>query len=134
MFTFLPAEMVCFIILMNDISFWESPGIETLQKRYKVDAGGQCGQIFVQKLALQLFNGDNHQAAFRILSDFRKGKFGWTALERPPRSEFELLALTLVVQILKATLKLRNEIHDAYIAFDLRTCGKLKIGDLDHKW
>ncbi|KAL4651990.1 hypothetical protein ACB092_01G200600 [Castanea dentata] len=31
-----------------------------------------------------LFNGDIHQAAFRILSDFRKGKFGWIALERPP--------------------------------------------------
>lgn len=38
---------------------------------------------YVQKLANQLFNGDNHQAAFRILSDFRKGKFGWMALERP---------------------------------------------------
>ncbi|RZS25957.1 hypothetical protein BHM03_00059239, partial [Ensete ventricosum] len=43
-------------------------------------------QIFLQKLALQLFSGDVSQAAFRILSDFRKGKFGWVALERPPRS------------------------------------------------
>lgn len=40
---------------------------------------------FVHKLAVQLFNGDTHQAAFRILTDFRKGKFGWIALERPPR-------------------------------------------------
>jgi len=39
---------------------------------------------FVQKLAIHLFNGDIHQAAFRILSDFRKGKFGWIALEQPP--------------------------------------------------
>lgn len=38
---------------------------------------------YVEKLARQLFNGDNNQAAFRILSDFRKGKFGWMALERP---------------------------------------------------
>ncbi|KAJ6938805.1 hypothetical protein NC651_005290 [Populus alba x Populus x berolinensis] len=28
--------------------------------------------------------GDSHQAAFRILSDFRKGKCGWVALARPP--------------------------------------------------
>ncbi|CAI0448902.1 unnamed protein product [Linum tenue] len=41
--------------------------------------------LFVQKLALHLFSGDTHQAAFRILADFRKGKFGWVALERPPR-------------------------------------------------
>lgn len=40
---------------------------------------------FVEKLALNVFSGDVHQAAFRILADFRKGKFGWTALERPPR-------------------------------------------------
>lgn len=40
---------------------------------------------FVHKLALKLFGGDVHQAAFRILTDFRKGKFGWFSLERPPR-------------------------------------------------
>lgn len=43
------------------------------------------GCRFVQKLAVQLFNADNNQAAFRILQDFRKGKFGWIALERPPK-------------------------------------------------
>ncbi|XP_038887632.1 DAR GTPase 3, chloroplastic isoform X2 [Benincasa hispida] len=72
-------------ILVQILTKLPSVGIESLQKRYKVDASGQCGHIFIQKLALQLFNGDSHQAAFRILSDFRKGKFGWTALERPPR-------------------------------------------------
>jgi len=40
---------------------------------------------FIEKLAVHLFNGDVHQAAFRVLSDFRKGRFGWTSLERPPR-------------------------------------------------
>lgn len=40
---------------------------------------------FVEKLALQLFSGDVSQAAYRILNDFRKGKFGWVALERPRR-------------------------------------------------
>jgi len=39
---------------------------------------------FVTKLSVHLFNGDTSQAAFRILSDYRKGKFGWVALERPP--------------------------------------------------
>ncbi|PHU16427.1 DAR GTPase 3, chloroplastic [Capsicum chinense] len=49
----------------------------------QMDAAVKCA--FVQKLAVQLFNADNNQAAFRILQDFRKGKFGWIALERPPR-------------------------------------------------
>lgn len=40
---------------------------------------------YLDKVALQLFGGDVNQAAFRVLSDFRKGKFGWVALERPPR-------------------------------------------------
>ncbi|RAL43505.1 hypothetical protein DM860_012646 [Cuscuta australis] len=56
-----------------------------VQDRYKIKIDGHCGKLFVQKLALQLFNGDKHQASFRILSDFRKGKFGWVSLERPPR-------------------------------------------------
>ncbi|KAH7517215.1 hypothetical protein FEM48_Zijuj09G0039100 [Ziziphus jujuba var. spinosa] len=61
-----------------------SVGIKAIHNRYKIDVDGQCGKTFVQKLAMHLFNGDNHQAAFRVLSDFRKGKFGWIALERPP--------------------------------------------------
>ncbi|KAL5545673.1 hypothetical protein UlMin_005360 [Ulmus minor] len=72
-------------ILVQMLARLPSVGIEVLQKRYKIDVDGQCGQVFVQKLALHLFNGDTHQAAFRILSDFRKGKFGWIALEQPPR-------------------------------------------------
>lgn len=60
-------------------------GAKALNNRYKMDAHDFCGKIFVQKLSVHLFNGDTHQAAFRILSDFRKGKFGWAALERPPR-------------------------------------------------
>ncbi|KAG8370721.1 hypothetical protein BUALT_Bualt13G0012800 [Buddleja alternifolia] len=60
-------------------------GNKALYKRYKIETDGRVGRTFVQKLALQLFNGDINQAAFRILSDFRKGKFGWVALERPPK-------------------------------------------------
>lgn len=60
-------------------------GRDALCKRYKIDVDNQCGKIFIEKLSVQLFNGDVHQAAFRVLADFRKGKFGWTALERPPR-------------------------------------------------
>nr|KAJ0189776.1 hypothetical protein LSAT_V11C800412060 [Lactuca sativa] len=75
-----------------------------LWERYKIDTDGRCGRtlycvcpgldciglgqesrlIFVHKLAIELFNGDEHQAAFRILSDFRKGRLGKIALERPP--------------------------------------------------
>ncbi|KAM3687428.1 hypothetical protein ACB098_10G077800 [Castanea mollissima] len=71
-------------ILVQMLTRIPSVGIKALQSRYKIDVDGQCGKIFVQKLAIHLFNGDIHQAAFRILSDFRKGKFGWIALERPP--------------------------------------------------
>ncbi|KMZ58295.1 Ribosome biogenesis GTPase A [Zostera marina] len=59
-------------------------GPEAIYKRYKIKADGSCGKIFIEKLAFQLFNGDNKHAADRILSDFRKGKFGWISLERPP--------------------------------------------------
>ncbi|XP_010542870.1 PREDICTED: DAR GTPase 3, chloroplastic [Tarenaya hassleriana] len=60
-------------------------GSKALQSRYKIDLDGSCGKTFVQKVGLHLFGGDTHQAAFRILTDFRKGKFGWVALERPPQ-------------------------------------------------
>ncbi|KAL8522940.1 hypothetical protein ACS0TY_013044 [Phlomoides rotata] len=71
-------------ILVQILSRLPSVGNEALQRRYKMDTDGRAGRIFVQKLALRLFNGDTHQAAFRILSDFRKGKFGWVSLEMPP--------------------------------------------------
>lgn len=71
-------------ILVQMLSRLPSIGTEALYNRYKIDADVNCGKIFIQKLALQLFNGDGHQAAFRLLTDFRKGKFGWVALERPP--------------------------------------------------
>ncbi|KAI5680281.1 hypothetical protein M9H77_01508 [Catharanthus roseus] len=70
-------------ILVQMLSRISTAGSEALYNRYKIETDGHCGRIFVQKLARQLFNGDSHQAAFRILSDFRKGKFGWMALERP---------------------------------------------------
>ncbi|XP_020591847.1 DAR GTPase 3, chloroplastic isoform X2 [Phalaenopsis equestris] len=60
-------------------------GPEVLSKRYGIDADACFGRIFLDKLSLQLFNGDVGQASFRVLSDFRKGKFGWISLERPPK-------------------------------------------------
>ncbi|KAF3331939.1 mitochondrial ribosome-associated GTPase 1 isoform X2 [Carex littledalei] len=60
-------------------------GPAALSKRYKLDLDGDCGRIFLDKVALQVFGGDVNHAAFRVLCDFRKGKFGWVALERPPR-------------------------------------------------
>ncbi|OIT05598.1 dar gtpase 3, chloroplastic, partial [Nicotiana attenuata] len=72
-------------ILVQMLSKLPTVGNKALRDRYKIETDGRCGRIFVQKLAAQLFNSDNNQAAFRILQDFRKGKFGWIALERPPR-------------------------------------------------
>ncbi|KAF3436297.1 hypothetical protein FNV43_RR23389 [Rhamnella rubrinervis] len=73
-------------VLVQMLTKLPSVGIKALNNRYKIDVDGHCGKTFVQKLAIHLFNGDSNQAAFRILSDFRKGKFGWIALERPPCS------------------------------------------------
>ncbi|XP_019450828.1 PREDICTED: DAR GTPase 3, chloroplastic-like [Lupinus angustifolius] len=72
-------------ILVQMLTKLPTVGGDVLRKRYKIDVDSQCGKMFTKKLALQLFNGDVNQAAFRILADFRKGKFGWTSLERPPR-------------------------------------------------
>ncbi|XP_059660503.1 DAR GTPase 3, chloroplastic [Cornus florida] len=72
-------------VLVQILSRLPAVGTEALYGRYKIEMSGHCGKTFVQKLALQLFNGHVHQAAFRILTDFRKGKFGWFALEMPPR-------------------------------------------------
>ncbi|XP_072950473.1 DAR GTPase 3, chloroplastic isoform X2 [Typha angustifolia] len=72
-------------ILVQMLTRLPAVGSEVLCNRYKIDADGQCGSIFLEKLSLQLFNGDVSQAAFRVLTDFRRGKFGWVALERPPR-------------------------------------------------
>ncbi|XP_070034130.1 DAR GTPase 3, chloroplastic [Nicotiana tomentosiformis] len=72
-------------ILVQMLSKLPTVGNKALRDRYKIETDGRCGRTFVQKLAAQLFNSDNNQAAFRILQDFRKGKFGWIALERPPR-------------------------------------------------
>ncbi|KAJ3678009.1 hypothetical protein LUZ60_001812 [Juncus effusus] len=72
-------------ILVQILIKLPSVGPKVLGKRYKLDLEGDCGRIFIDKIALQLFGGDVNQAAFRVLSDFRKGKFGWVALERPPR-------------------------------------------------
>ncbi|KAJ6798431.1 DAR GTPase 3, chloroplastic [Iris pallida] len=72
-------------ILVQMLSRLPTVGSEGLYKRYKIDEDGHCGKIYIQKLALQVFNGDVSQSSFRVLSDFRKGKFGWIALERPPR-------------------------------------------------
>ncbi|KAJ7972793.1 Mitochondrial GTPase 1 [Quillaja saponaria] len=72
-------------ILVQMLTKLPSVGRDALLNRYKIDVDSHCGKTFVQKVALQLFNGDAHQAAFRVLTDFRRGKFGWIALERPPR-------------------------------------------------
>ncbi|KAK9162128.1 hypothetical protein Syun_003030 [Stephania yunnanensis] len=72
-------------ILVQMLTRLPTVGSKAFYRRYKMDVEGHCGKSFVEKLALQLFNGDVNQAAFRVLMDFRKGRFGWVALERPPR-------------------------------------------------
>lgn len=59
-------------------------GVEVLQDRYKIDANGMSGEVFVEELAQKLFAGDANQAAQRILQDYRRGGLGWMGLEQPP--------------------------------------------------
>ncbi|GAB2241170.1 hypothetical protein Droror1_Dr00017945 [Drosera rotundifolia] len=72
-------------ILVQILARVPSVGTKELSNRYKIKTDGRSGQIFIHDLALKLFGGDTHQAAFRILRDFRKGRFGWISLEKPPR-------------------------------------------------
>ncbi|KAH0933594.1 hypothetical protein HID58_010711 [Brassica napus] len=71
-------------ILVQMLARIPEVGSRALYSRYKIQLDGGCGKKFVKTLGLDLFGGDSHQAAFRILSDFRKGKFGYISLERPP--------------------------------------------------
>lgn len=71
-------------ILVQMLARIPEVGSRALYNRYKIQLDGGCGKKFVKTLGLDLFGGDSHQAAFRILSDFRKGKFGYISLERPP--------------------------------------------------
>ncbi|XP_076904212.1 DAR GTPase 3, chloroplastic-like [Bidens hawaiensis] len=71
-------------VLVQMLSKLPTANKNILWERYKIDTDGRCGKTFVHKLAVHLFNGDEHQAAFRVLSDFRKGRLGMIALERPP--------------------------------------------------
>ncbi|XXG65172.1 hypothetical protein AAC387_Pa05g2942 [Persea americana] len=77
------ADVAAILILM--LARVPSVGSRALGDRYRIDADCFCGKTFIEKLALKLFNGDPNQAAFRVLTDFRKGKFGWIALEKPPQ-------------------------------------------------
>jgi ribosome biogenesis GTP-binding protein YlqF len=71
-------------VLIEILKRLPTAGATVLQKRYKIDADDCCGEAYVKALGQRLFKGDVNQAAYRILHDFRKGKFGWIALERSP--------------------------------------------------
>lgn len=73
-------------VLIEIIKRLPTAGATVLKKRYKIDAEDCCGETYVKALGQRLFKGDVNQAAYRILHDFRKGKFGWIALERSPSS------------------------------------------------
>lgn len=73
-------------ILIEILKRLPSAGATVLKNRYKIDPDDGCGEEYVKALAQRLFKGDVNQAAYRILHDFRKGRFGWIALERSPSS------------------------------------------------
>eukprot|EP00271_Cylindrocystis_brebissonii_P014640 TRINITY_DN36078_c0_g1_i1.p1 TRINITY_DN36078_c0_g1~~TRINITY_DN36078_c0_g1_i1.p1 ORF type:complete len:479 (+),score=40.47 TRINITY_DN36078_c0_g1_i1:527-1963(+) len=74
-------------ILVEMLRRIPSAGPQVLESRYKMDASSswESGEDFLELVADKLFNGDVDQASHRVLKDFRKGAFGWLALERPPR-------------------------------------------------
>ncbi|KAK4376280.1 hypothetical protein RND71_006957 [Anisodus tanguticus] len=94
-------------ILLQMLSKLPTVGNKALCDRYKIEADGRCGKTFVQKLAVQLFNADNNQAAFRILQDFRKGKFGWISLERPPRENTQEAVHVFYVNFREVQIRVR---------------------------
>eukprot|EP00262_Sarcandra_glabra_P003316 TRINITY_DN13972_c0_g1_i3.p1 TRINITY_DN13972_c0_g1~~TRINITY_DN13972_c0_g1_i3.p1 ORF type:complete len:373 (+),score=66.87 TRINITY_DN13972_c0_g1_i3:113-1231(+) len=63
-------------ILIQMLTRLPAVGSKALYNRYRIDADGYCGKIFIEKLALQLFNGDVSQAAFRVLADYQCGYKG----------------------------------------------------------
>eukprot|EP00252_Welwitschia_mirabilis_P018276 TRINITY_DN405_c0_g3_i1.p1 TRINITY_DN405_c0_g3~~TRINITY_DN405_c0_g3_i1.p1 ORF type:complete len:368 (-),score=76.32 TRINITY_DN405_c0_g3_i1:243-1346(-) len=71
-------------ILIEILKNLPSAGTKILTNCYKIDADGCTGEVYLKTIGLHLFKGDTNQAACRVLQDFRKGKFGWIALERPP--------------------------------------------------
>eukprot|EP00250_Pteridium_aquilinum_P029855 c40243_g1_i1 orf=128-1207(+) len=71
-------------VLVEMLKRLPSAGEEVLQERYRIDANGMSGEVFLEELAQKLFAGDINQAAFRLLQDYRKGALGWIGLEWPP--------------------------------------------------
>eukprot|EP00249_Psilotum_nudum_P010768 c22751_g1_i2 orf=415-1425(-) len=70
-------------ILVMMLKCMPTAGPQVLFDCYKIEAANRSEDLFLEELAQRLFAGDVNQAACRILRDFRRGKFGWLALERP---------------------------------------------------
>jgi ribosome biogenesis GTPase A len=71
-------------VLVEMIKRMPTAGPGVLEMRYTMSVGDMTGEAFLEELAQLLFQGDVNQAAYRVLRDYRVGKFGWIALERPP--------------------------------------------------
>ncbi|GJP69898.1 hypothetical protein CLOP_g899 [Closterium sp. NIES-67] len=71
-------------ILVELLKRLPTAGPHVLSNRYKIKADELSGEEFLEALADRLCMGDVNQAAHRVLKDFRRGAFGWIALERPP--------------------------------------------------
>lgn len=72
-------------VLVEMIKRIPTAGPKVLEKRYKMEnIAEMSGEFLLEELSQALFQGDVNQAAHRVLRDFRKGEFGWIALERPP--------------------------------------------------
>ncbi|XP_002990985.2 DAR GTPase 3, chloroplastic [Selaginella moellendorffii] len=73
-------------VLVERLKRLPAAGAKVLTSRYRVDAEDCSGEYYLELVAQKLFQGDVNQAATRLLLDFRRGKFGWFALESPPSS------------------------------------------------
>ncbi|BFI24671.1 hypothetical protein MPTK2_1g13850 [Marchantia polymorpha subsp. ruderalis] len=71
-------------VLVEMLKRIPTAGPKVLTSRYNIQAADLSGEEFLEQLGQDKFQGDVNQAAFRVLRDFRKGAFGWLALERPP--------------------------------------------------
>lgn len=72
-------------VLVEMLKRIPTAGPQVLGKRYKMEnVENMSGEFLLEEIAQAMFQGDVNQAAQRVLRDFRKGEFGWIALERPP--------------------------------------------------
>ena len=65
---------------------WTPVAESVCPRRLRPLLQGMTGETFINELGCAMFHGDSERAGQRLLKDFRTGRLGAIALERPPSS------------------------------------------------